>query len=108
MERHYFSLVCIFKKAIRNFEVKVNVQKGALRFEEKNDIDVLVSFNSHFHPLLSYANSIIMSNHVKVYIRVLGFHKLEVLKVLMRFLEFCALVKTTLMCSYLHFCSCNC
>ena len=34
-ERYYFSLVCTFNKAIKNFEVKVDVQKGALRFREK-------------------------------------------------------------------------
>ena len=28
----FFSLVCAFKKAIKNFEVNVDVQKGALKF----------------------------------------------------------------------------
>jgi len=32
---HYFALVCTSRKAIKNFEVDVNVQKGALRFREK-------------------------------------------------------------------------
>ena len=35
-ERYCFSLVCTFKEAIKNFGVKVDVQKGALRFGEKN------------------------------------------------------------------------
>jgi hypothetical protein len=35
-ERYYFSLVCIFKKVIiLFFEVKVDVQKGVVRFREK-------------------------------------------------------------------------
>ena len=33
-ERYYFSLVCTFKKAIKNFVVKVDVLKGAPRFRE--------------------------------------------------------------------------
>ena len=34
-ERCYFSLVCTVEKAIDVFKVKANVQKGALRFQEK-------------------------------------------------------------------------
>ena len=36
-EGYYFSLVCTFKNAIKNVEVKVCVQKGALGFRERND-----------------------------------------------------------------------
>ena len=35
--------VCTSRKAIQNFEVKVNVQKGALIFEKFLTINVLVS-----------------------------------------------------------------
>ena len=31
-ERYCFSLVCTFQKAIKNFEVNVDSQKGAPRF----------------------------------------------------------------------------
>ena len=31
------SLVCTFKKAMKNFESKVDVQKGAIRFREEID-----------------------------------------------------------------------
>jgi hypothetical protein len=56
---YYFSLVCTFKKAIKNHEVKVNVQKETLRFQFYLflTIDVLVSFITHFHWLLSYDSS---------------------------------------------------
>ena len=37
--------MCTFKKAIKIFEVKVNVQKRFLRSENKLRIDVLVSSN---------------------------------------------------------------
>lgn len=47
--------MCIFEKASKNFGLKVDVQKGGLKFiEKKLTIDVLVPFNLHFHPLLSY------------------------------------------------------
>ena len=36
-ERHYFFLVCTFKKAIKNDEVKADVQKRALGFRENFD-----------------------------------------------------------------------
>ena len=36
-EMYFFSLVCTFRKAIKNFEVKVNVQKWALRFRVRFD-----------------------------------------------------------------------
>ena len=35
----------------------VDVQKGALSLREKLTIDMLLSSNSLFHPLLSYGNS---------------------------------------------------
>ena len=33
-ERYSFSLVCIYKKAIKYFEVKVDVQRGPLGFRD--------------------------------------------------------------------------
>ena len=36
-ERYYFSLVCTFKNAIKNSEVKIDVQKGASRIRENID-----------------------------------------------------------------------
>ena len=57
MERCYCSLVCTFKKVIKNVEVKVDVQKGTLGRRENLTINMLVSFNPSFHPLLSYDNS---------------------------------------------------
>ena len=38
------------------FEVEVEVQKGALRFREILTIDMLVSSNSYFRPLLPYGH----------------------------------------------------
>ena len=32
-----FSLVCTFKRVIKNVQIKVDVQKGALGFRENND-----------------------------------------------------------------------
>ena len=40
-ESYIFSLVCTFKKTTKNFEVKVDVQKWALRFRGEMSIDVL-------------------------------------------------------------------
>ena len=34
-ETIFFSPMCTFRKYVKNFEVKVSVQKGALRFREK-------------------------------------------------------------------------
>ena len=48
---------CVQNKAINNFGVKIDVQKGALGTEKKMIIDVLVSSNLCCHPLLSYDNS---------------------------------------------------
>ena len=45
--------MCAFEEAIKNVEVKVYVQRGALGFRGKFDIDVLVPPDSHFYPLLS-------------------------------------------------------
>jgi hypothetical protein len=39
-ERYCFSLVCTSRKFVDFFEVKVDVQKGALRFRGKNDDNV--------------------------------------------------------------------
>jgi hypothetical protein len=45
--------VCTTIKAIQISKVKVDVQKGALRFRENLIIDVFVSYDSHFYPLFS-------------------------------------------------------
>ena len=37
MEGYGLSLVCAFKKAIKNIQVKVDVQRGGLRFRIKID-----------------------------------------------------------------------
>ena len=42
-------VVCTFKNAIQLYEIKIDVQKGALRFREISD-SRFVSSNSHFHP----------------------------------------------------------
>ena len=44
---YYCSQVCTLKKAIKNFKLKVDVQKGPLRFRRMLIIDVLVSSNAH-------------------------------------------------------------
>ena len=49
--------MCTFKKAIKYFEVKVDVQKEAQRFRKFLTMDVLVSSNSYFHSFLSYGSS---------------------------------------------------
>ena len=36
-ERYYFSLECTFRKVVKGWKVKINVQRGALRFREKFD-----------------------------------------------------------------------
>ena len=46
---HYVSLLCTFGKVFKKFEVKLNIQKVALRFREELTIDVLVSLNSCFY-----------------------------------------------------------
>ena len=46
-----------FKKAIKNLEVNVDSQKGALRFRGKMTKDVLVSSKLCFHPLSAYGNN---------------------------------------------------
>ena len=58
IEMYYFSLMRTSSEAINVFEVKVDVRKGALRFNETLIIGVLVSSNSHFHSLLSYGHSL--------------------------------------------------
>ena len=45
IERYYFSLVSTFEKAMNNLKLKVDLQKGALRFRGSFPIDVLVSSN---------------------------------------------------------------
>ena len=50
--------MCTFQKAIKDFEVKVHVLKGAPKFKVNNlTIDVLISSNSYFQSSLSYGNS---------------------------------------------------
>ena len=56
-ERYYFSLVCTFKKAIKNVEVKVDVQKGPLGFRRKAENTFVSFIQFTFQPLLSYGNS---------------------------------------------------
>ena len=51
-ERFYFSLACTSKKAIKNAQVKIVVQKRALTFREELTIHMLVPSNSRSHPLL--------------------------------------------------------
>ena len=55
--RHYFSLLYTLKRAIKNFGVKVDVQKGTLRSIGKFDSRCVSLSNTHFHQLLSYNNS---------------------------------------------------
>ena len=55
-ERYYFCLRCKSTKVIRFAEVKARCTKGGPQeLEEKLAINVLVSFNLHFHP--SYGHS---------------------------------------------------
>ena len=49
--------MCTFKNDIGYFEVKVDVQKGAVRFRVFFDNRRISSSHSYFHPLLSYDNS---------------------------------------------------
>ena len=56
-ERYHFSLVCAFRKAIKEFGVKVDSQNGVPRVIENMKIYMLISSNSQFYPLLSYGNS---------------------------------------------------
>jgi hypothetical protein len=56
--RYCFPLVCTFKKAIKNFEVKCRCTKGGYEVLIINlRMNVFVSSNSHFYPLLSYGDS---------------------------------------------------
>lgn len=56
-----FSLVCTFRKLIENFDVKVDVQKWALRARENTNNGCVVPSNSCIHPLLHLAT--ILSDH---------------------------------------------
>lgn len=47
-ERYYFSSICIFKKAIKNVEIKVDVQKWALRFRIFLDSRCVSTIQSHY------------------------------------------------------------
>ena len=56
-KRYYFSLVCTFRKAMKNIEVKLNVLKGPQDLMKFLTIDVLVSSHSRYHSLFSYGNN---------------------------------------------------
>jgi hypothetical protein len=62
--------VCTSRKITESFQVKVDVQKGALKFKENLTIDVLVSCNSHHSPNESMTNMYVL---VRICILVLGF-----------------------------------
>ena len=67
--------MCTFRKVIKYINAKVDVPKGALKCRENLRIDVLVSSNSHFHPLVSYGYNpqwLPLSILVRVCIWVLG------------------------------------
>jgi hypothetical protein len=55
--RYSFSLVCTFNKAIKNFKVKVDVRKRALRLREKNENNFVSLITVCVHSLLLYGNS---------------------------------------------------
>ena len=48
--------MCTFQSVINNVGVKVDVQKGILRFIGKNDY-ICVMINLHFHAVMSYGNN---------------------------------------------------
>ena len=52
-----FSLVCTFRMVFKVFELNVESEKGPQGLEKILTINVLISFNQHFHPLLSYGDS---------------------------------------------------
>jgi len=58
-ERYYFSIVCTSVKAIKNVEVKVDVQMGALGFREKLTTNVLVH---PIHILIYYCHIVFILN----------------------------------------------
>jgi hypothetical protein len=41
-ESYYFCLVCTFRKIDKNYEIKVDVEKGSLKFKDKFDIKMLL------------------------------------------------------------------
>ena len=103
-ERYYFSVVCIFIKVIKNFEVNVNVQKGPLKFRESTNNRLLVLSNPHFHPLVSTL-VIALSDNIGPFLLGLHlgsrFYKLEALGMLMDSLEFVLWIVAKLLCSCL-------
>ena len=55
----FVSLVCVFLKVVKNFEVNVDVEKeGPEVLRIKLTIDMLVSSDSRFHLLMSYGDSL--------------------------------------------------
>ena len=62
-------LLCAFRKAIKNFEVKLNVQKEGKWFGEKVDNKCVSFIQIMFHSLLSYGNSpgLLVCEHVSLW-----------------------------------------
>ena len=97
-----FSLACIL------FEVKVDVQKGALTLEKQLTVYVLVSSNLCCRPLLSYANSPPMTTMFildGLCICVLGFLKVEALGVLVTPLIFSLHIMAKVLLFLYNYCS---
>ena len=91
-----FSLVCTFRKAIKNFEVKVNVQlfrvlRSRARFDNK--CAGIIQYMFSYVNVISMSSITILSILVKVCISILGFanwRHLDHSCALLRFpLEFC-------------------
>ena len=87
-ERHYFSPMWTFQKAIKNVEVKVDVQKGALSLRRKTDNRCT---SSHFHPSFSYDNSPqwLFGSFLLGFAIGSRFYKLKAHELLMGSLEIC-------------------
>ena len=68
-------------------------------------MDVLVSSNSCFHPLVSLITT--MHVLVRLCVWVLGFYKLEALRALMRFLEFAPWIVAMVFVLFFFFFSCE-
>ena len=86
--------MCTYRKTIIFFEVKVDVQKGALRFKEIFDNGHVSFIQLMFSSIVvrwSQSLMTIMYVLIKVSIWVPGFYKQEALEGLMGFLKFCSL-----------------
>ena len=99
-ERCYFSLVCIFKKFIKNLNPKVDVQKGTLKSREMFDNRCVsfIQFTFSFI-IVMWSSMCTMLILVRVCIWVLGFYKLKSLGALMSSLEFCSWIVAKWLCS---------